>query len=39
MGFDYFNGFVGADASQRQPNLFQNTTAIYPFLNNPTWNL
>jgi arylsulfatase len=39
MGFDYFYGFVGGDASQWQPNLFQNTTAIYPFLNNPTWNL
>jgi len=27
------------DASQWQPNLFRNTTAIYPFLNNPGWNL
>jgi arylsulfatase A-like enzyme len=39
MGFDYFYGFVGGDASQWQPNLFHNTTAIYPFLNNPGWNL
>ena len=39
MGFDYFYGFVGGDASQWQPNLFRNTTAIYPFLNNPGWNL
>ena len=39
MGFDYFYGFVGGDTSQWQPNLFRNTTAIYPFLNNPTWNL
>ncbi len=39
MGFDYFYGFVGGDASQWQPNLFRNTTAIYPFLNNPSWNL
>ncbi len=39
MGFEYFWGFVGGDASQWQPNLFQNTTAIYPFLNNPTWNM
>ena len=39
MGFDYFYGFVGGDASQWQPNLFRNTTAIYPFLNNPRWNL
>ena len=39
MGFDYFYGFVGGDASQWQPNLYRNTTAIYPFLNNPGWNL
>ena len=39
MGFDYFYGFVGGDASQWQPNLFRNTTAIYPFLNSPGWNL
>jgi arylsulfatase A-like enzyme len=39
MGFDYFYGFVGGDASQWQPNLFRNTTAIYPFRNNPGWNL
>ncbi len=39
MGFDYFYGFVGGDASQWQPNLFRNTTAIYPFQGNPSWNL
>jgi arylsulfatase len=39
MGFDYFYGFVGGDASQWQPNLFRNTTPIFPFLNNPGWNL
>ena len=39
MGFDYFYGFVGGDASQWQPNLFRNTTAIYPFQGNPAWNL
>ncbi len=39
MGFEYFYGFVGGDASQWQPNLFRNTTAIYPFQGNPTWNL
>ncbi len=39
MGFDYFYGFVGGDTSQWQPNLFRNTTAIYPFQNNPGWNL
>lgn len=39
MGFDYFYGFVGGDASQWQPNLFRNTTAIYPFDGNPKWNM
>ncbi len=31
MGFQYFYGFVGGDANQWQPNLFRNTTQIYPF--------
>lgn len=31
QGFDYFYGFVGGDANQWQPNLFRNTTQIYPF--------
>ncbi|CAH2602472.1 Arylsulfatase [Rhodovastum atsumiense] len=39
MGFEYFYGFVGGDASQWQPNLFRNTTAIYPYVGNPKWNL
>jgi len=41
MGFDYFYGFIGGDASQWQPNLFRNTTQIYPFVGQPpgTWNL
>jgi arylsulfatase len=39
LGFDYFYGFVGGDANQWQPNLFRNTTQIYPFENNPGWNL
>ena len=39
MGFEYFYGFVGGDTSQWQPNLFRNTTAIYPFEGNPGWNL
>jgi arylsulfatase len=39
MGFDYFYGFVGGDANQWQPNLFRNTTAIYPYYNQPGWNL
>ena len=39
MGFEYFYGFVGGDASQWEPNLFRNTTPIYPFVGNPSWNL
>jgi arylsulfatase len=39
LGFDYFYGFVGGDANQWQPNLFRNTTAIYPYYGNPKWNL
>lgn len=39
MGFDYFYGFIGGDTSQWQPNLFRNTTPIYPYLGNHNWNL
>lgn len=41
MGFEYFYGFVGGDSNQWQPNLFRNTTQIYPFQGKPpgTWNL
>jgi len=41
MGFDYFYGFVGGDANQWEPNLFRNTTQIYPFKGAEpgTWNL
>lgn len=40
MGFDYFYGFMGGDTSQWQPgNLVRNTTYIYPYENNPGWNL
>jgi arylsulfatase A-like enzyme len=39
MGFEYFYGFVGGDTSQWQPNLFRQTTAIYPYVGNPKWNL
>lgn len=40
MGFEYFYGFVGGDANQWQPNLFRNTTQIYPFKGQEgEWNL
>ena len=39
MGFEYFYGFVGGDSSQWEPNLFRNTTPIYPYMGKPGWNL
>jgi arylsulfatase A-like enzyme len=39
MGFEYFYGFGGGDANQWEPNLFRNTTQIYPFEGKPEWNL
>ncbi|WP_243313422.1 arylsulfatase [Fundidesulfovibrio agrisoli] len=39
LGFEYFYGFVGGDTSQWQPNLFRQTTPIYPYVGNPKWNL
>jgi arylsulfatase A-like enzyme len=41
MGFEYFYGFVGGDTSQWEPNLFRNTTQIYPYVGKApgTWNL
>ena len=39
MGFEYFYGFIGGDTSQWEPNLFRNTTPIYPYVDHPGWNL
>jgi arylsulfatase A-like enzyme len=39
MGFEYFYGFVGGDTSQWEPNLFRNTTPIYPYVGQSGWNL
>jgi len=39
LGFEYFYGFVGGDSNQWQPNLFRNTTQIFPFEGKPGWNL
>jgi arylsulfatase len=39
MGFEYYYGFIGGDANQWQPNLFRNTTQIYPYLDDPDFNL
>jgi arylsulfatase len=39
MGFEYFFGFIGGDTNQWQPNLFRNSTPIYPYVGKPQWNL
>lgn len=40
LGFEYFYGFMGGDTNQWQPaNLARNTTYIYPFQGNPSYNL
>jgi len=40
LGFDYFYGFMGGDTSQWQPgNLVRNTTYIYPYEDDPDFNL
>lgn len=40
MGFEYFYGFMGGDTNQWQPsNLARNTTYIYPFRDDPNFNL
>jgi len=40
LGFDYFYGFMGGDTTQWQPgNLVRNTTYIYPYEDNPDFNL
>src|SRR5215813_5937212 len=39
MGFEYFYGFNGGETNQWQPDLYRNTTRIYPYLGNPNYNL
>ena len=39
MGFEYFYGFVGGETNQWQPDLYRNTTRIYPYVGNPNYNL
>jgi arylsulfatase A-like enzyme len=39
MGFQYFYGFLGGETDQWTPYLFRNTTAVYPWVNHPGYNL
>ena len=40
LGFDHFYGFMGGDTSQWEPgNLVRNTTYIYPYDDDPDFNL
>jgi arylsulfatase A-like enzyme len=39
MGFDYFYGFMGGETDQWTPYLFQNTTAVFPWIGKPGYNL
>ena len=39
MGFEYFYGFNGGETNQWQPDLYRNTTRIYPYMGKPNYNL
>ena len=39
MGFEYFYGFNSGETNQWQPDLYRNTTRIYPYVGNPKYNL
>ena len=39
MGFDYFYGFMGGETDQWTPWLFRDHTQIFPWIENPSYNL
>jgi arylsulfatase A-like enzyme len=39
MGFEYFYGFNGGETNQWQPDLYRNTTRVYPYVGKPGYNL
>ena len=39
MGFDYFYGFVDGEADQWQPMLWEQTTPVMPYVDNPDYTL
>src|SRR6476620_2357333 len=39
MGFDHFYGFMGGETDQWTPYLFRNTTQVFPWVGNVSYNL
>ena len=39
MGFEYFYGFMGGETDQYRPWLFRDHTQIFPWVENPGYNL
>jgi arylsulfatase len=39
MGFDYFYGFMGGETDQWTPFLYRNTTQIFPWRDQPSYNM
>jgi arylsulfatase len=39
MGFEYFYGFLGGENDQYRPFLFRNTTQIFPWKEDPAYNM
>lgn len=39
MGFEYFYGFVGGETDQWTPYLFRNTSQVFPWKDDPDYNL
>jgi arylsulfatase A-like enzyme len=39
MGFQYFYGFMGGETDQWTPYLYRNTTAVFPWIGKPGYNL
>ena len=37
LGFEYFYGFIGGDANQWRPALYENTTPIDPYIGDPDY--
>ncbi len=38
MGFEYFYGFVSGETNQWHPDIYRNTTKVYPYVGKPGYN-